>query len=241
MAQIYDEKGNPIDAYDEDLNPIDVFDQKETDEKVEEKAEEAKATLEEKLGEKETAHESVITKKDEEIEQIKADIKTGEEGDKAKNLTGLRKKLEETEEAKTKDKEEFETYKKETDEKITKIHGAVSSKKVDDAIKEVVGDDKEMADKVRIHFNRIKPLDTADAEKIEEDFGIRMKEAVILAGGGQPANVIQGVAATEGGYIPAPAGQPTAETPEGELKDMMTQKMGVTEKEIRDHKKAKEQ
>lgn len=234
--EIYDEQGNVIDAYNEDGDPVDVFGQEEVDEKVIETKEELTAKVEEvKAG-----NEEALSKKDKEIEQIKKDIKEGEEGDKAKNLTGLRKAKEEAEKDKEVLKAELETFKKETNEKIAGIHGAVSSKKIDDALVKAVGDDKEMQDKARIHFNRIKPIDSADAVKVEEDFNIRIKEAVILAGGGGVANAIGNVAGTEGGYVPAPKSSATHESPKGELADMGKKHMDITDKDIRDHKKAKE-
>jgi len=234
MVQIYDDQGNAIEGFDEEGNPIEIFGKEEVDEKIEE----TKAELEEKIEETKLTYEEKVTAKDEEIERIKADIKDGEAGDKAKNLTGLRKKLEDAEAARNAVESKFETFKTEMEDKVAGIHSAVSNKKIDDAISNLTTD-KEMQDKVRIHFNRIKPIDTADPIKIEEDFNIRMKEAHILAGGGQPIGGIGNVAATTGGNIPAPPGASTHETPEGELKDLLTQKMGITDKEIRDHKKAK--
>ena len=235
MVEIFDEQGNTIEAFDADNNPIDVFGKTEVDEKVDE----VKTELEEKAETAKTEYEEKVVKKDEEIEKIKKDIEEGEGGDKGKNLSALRQAKDKAEEDKEKISGEFETFKKEMNEKVEGIHSAVSNKKIDDAIVKTVGDDKEMQDKVRIHFNRIKPLDTADPEKIEEDFGIRMKQAHILAGGGGIANAVGNVAATEGGYIPSPAGEATAESPTGDLADMMKRKMGITDKEIRDHKKVK--
>lgn len=239
MTEIFDEHGNPIEAHNEDGDPIDVFDENEVKEKLTEKEEEAKINFEEKLEEKTAEYDERVAKKDEEIEQIKKDIEAGEGGDKAKNLTGLRKKLEDAEKSKDEITAKFDSYKEETDKKIQGIHETVSNKRIDDAIKAKVGEDKELGDKVRVHFNRLKPTESTDPVKREEDFQERIGHAHILATGGVQPNTVSEVAGTTGGYVPGIKGEATHETPEGELKDMGTQKMGLSEKDFRDHRKAK--
>lgn len=236
MAETYDENGNPIEVYDEEGNPIEVFGENE----VKEKVEEVKADLEDKLEEAKIKHEEDLSRKNEEINQIKEDIKAGEGGDKAKNLSGLRKKLEDSEAEKARMKEDHTKEIEGLKSEITGIKETFSNKQIEDAIKDKVGDDKELGDKVRIHFNRIKPTEDTDPIKRAEDFQNRVNEALILARGGVAPDMVAAAAGTQGGFVPGDKAAATTESPTGEVLEMGKNKMGVTDKDVRDHKKAKE-
>ena len=208
--EIFDAEGNPIEPHDADGNVIEgkLMSKEEADEK----AEEAKEEFEEKMEEKKSEMEEKIGEKEEEINQIKEDIKTGKFGDKTKNLSGLRKKLAETEEAKEAKETEFNEFKDGIDEKIKGIEGKFTDQGTDSVCLEAAGGDRELAKKIKMHFKTFAPITEEDKEKRDEILKERIESAKILATGGQKGGGLSDVANTEGGIIPPAPGVSGAAT-----------------------------
>jgi len=226
MTGVFNEAGDPIETFDEDGNPIEVLPKSEAEEKIEEAKLEAKekaADLTDKIAE-------LTVKVNAKTEEMKG------EDDKTKNFKELRKSRDELQKELGDTKTELATYKDTTTKEIESIKQTFTGKQLDDAIKEVAGNDPEVQKKVKFHFNNFKPDTETDPVKREENFKERIKSAHILAGGVK-GNILGNTAATTGGYVPAPPGEATQTTPEGEVKDMGIKKMGLSDKDFRDHKK----
>ena len=226
MTEVFNEAGDPIETFDEDGNPIEVLPKSEAEQKIEEiklEAEEKSADLADKIAE-------LTAKIGEKTQEMEG------EDDKSKNFNLLRKSRNELQTELDSTRKELSEYKDTSAKEFDAIKQTISGKALDDRIKEFVGSDQEMQKKVKFHFNNFKPDEEIDPAKREENLAERIKSAVILAGGGGK-NIIGDVAGTAGGYVPAPPGQATQATPDGEVKDMGLKKMGLNEKDFRDHKK----
>jgi seryl-tRNA synthetase len=228
MTGVFNEEGDPIETFDEDGNPIEVLSKTEAEAKIEE----VKLESEQKTAD--------LTDK---MEELKAQIaekskEMGNEDDKSKNFNLLRKSRNELQEELDKTKTELSAYRDDSTKEIEAIKQTISGKVLEDRIKELAGNDPEMMKKVKFHFNNFKADTETDPVKREENISERIKSAMILAGGGS-RNILGDVAGTTGGWVPSPPGEATQATPEGDLKDMGLKKMGLTDKDFREHKKGK--
>jgi seryl-tRNA synthetase len=228
MTEVFNEEGDPLETFDEDGNPIEVLSKSEAEAKIEEvklESEQRTADLTDKMEEL----KSQIADKSKEM---------GKEDDKSKNFNELRKSRNDLQAELEATKKELSTYRDDSKKEIENIKQTISGRALEDKIKETVGNDSEMVKKVKFHFNNFKADEETDPVKREKNVEERIKSAFILAGGGN-RNIIGDVAGTSGGFVPSPPGEATQDTPEGEVKGLGLQKMGLSDKDFREHKKAK--
>lgn len=190
--------------------------------------------------------EEAKTKSDEKsVSQLEESQKTNDEATQA-----LQDKLDEANEALGKEKEKDKNFKGlrdskgKSDDKIAELVATVKgletkieekiggltkdalTKKVDDAIKGVSGEDKEMSDKIKFHYEKLTG---------EEDFTTRMQSAIVLATGGNQS-VLQGSAISSGGFNPTPSDGNEPGELSADLKEV-AKKAGLSDAEIENAKK----
>jgi len=193
----------------------DIFTQEEIDERLEKfKTEGTKET--EKVAETHKEEIKTLTDKITELEESD----DGKDPKKKENLVRLRKAKEAAEEIL---KKVDEKYKGEIDG----IRKDIKSERINSAIKSVVGDDAEVHDKVRLHYDNFKG-DPKDKKEMME----RINNAVILATGSQPKSPLDGIIGTGGGEIPgdAPKGKITSEAVE------LAENLGISKEELKKRK-----
>lgn len=218
MVKVFDEDNNPLEGF---LSPEDV------DAKIEKAAEEAaiKATeaLDVKISEVQTKFDKEMKLKDKKIQELKDDLDS-DLSDEDKNWKKTREKIEQLE----KDKVEMEaTFGKKLDE----ISGKISDSKIDTRINNLAKGDKELKDKISVHYNSFE-----GEPKNEKEIQERLKNAVILAGGdASDVNVLNGGAIRTGaGVIPGET-KSTEKLDNPESKDVGN-KIGLSDKELKDGK-----
>ncbi len=222
------------DLFDNDGNPVEAFTTEEVDKKIEDAL---KTTKEEGVKTVEEVQEKLKIaekdKKDLEEKNKKPDDDKGDD-DKDKNWAKVREMM------KTKDTEIVD-LKKDLLEFKEGVSVQFSQKKVEDAIGALAGDNKELVDKIKFHFDSFK-IDTEiekDPAKKEEAFKARIGNAYTLATGGQPPALGGTDASGKDGFVPPPpaGGKGTQLSPEAE--QLGKKKLGITEEEIKTAKEKK--
>ena len=203
-----------------------------TAEEVEEKLNEAKETAKSEAEEEANKSlEETQKESDREIEDLQTKLEeTSEllekEKEKDKNFGNLRKSKGVSDEKIKELTETVEGLKTSIDEKVNGIKDDTRKKELDAAIKSVAGNDKDLADKIQFHYNKLSG---------EEYFVLRVQSAVSLATGGKSASVLDGVISGSGGNPP-----PSEEGEKGELsadaKDV-SKKLGISDADIEKAKK----
>ncbi len=192
-----------------------VLTQEELDTKLEEfKAESTKATE----GVTETHKEEIKTLTDKITELEDSD--DGKDPKKKENLVRLRKAKETAEEIL---KKVDEKYKGE----IEGIRKDIKDEKINSVIKSIVGDDTEIQDKVKLHYDNFKGEPKDKKEMIE-----MINNAVILATGSKPSSPLDGIIGTGNSTTPgeAPKGKITPEAVD------MAENLGINKEELKKRK-----
>lgn len=211
MAELFDAEGNPVEAFTEE----------EVSEKIEKAKEEAKTELETEKTEALDALKEEHTKTEEELQGKIVELEEEMEkvGKKDYNWERLRKSKEELETSLKKEREE-------TDKKIEAVRTEIRGSKVDNTIRELVGTDQELFDKVKYHFGLF-----GGESKDEDEFKKRIDNAYLLATGEKPKSpLFTGVARTGGGKPPL---TPTGEGKITEGGREVAKKMGITDEELK--------
>jgi chromosome segregation ATPase len=229
MAQLFDSESNEVEAFTEE----------EVNEKIKEAKEEAIAEANQ-LREEEI---NTLTTEKEEIEQSLESLKTenedlksqmeeaggeGDEGDDDKNKNWER--LRKAKEASDKKVKELEEKMAGFDKKIEEKVGELSSKQLEDHKEELLKDfDKDTKEKIDFHY---KSFQGVPANKKEMDE--RVKNAVILATGGQPKNPFSGSNVSSTGGI----GKVFEEEPKEKLSSPdsadVGKKLGLSDKDMKE-------
>lgn len=193
--------------------------------------EEVKTQLEEKLAEAEKtrtegvetltkAHGEKTTELQGKIDEL---TETMEKlGDKDQNFAKLRKKKEENEEILKKVDEKYQG-------EIAGIRAEVREEKLNTAINAIVGEDKEVAEKVKLHYGNFKGEPKDRKEMIE-----RIQNAYILATGSKPESLLNSDIIKSGGGSP-----PNLKDKGGKVSEdgkAVAEKMGISEEELKKHK-----
>lgn len=215
MSQLFDEKGNLVEAF--------------TEEEVQKKIEEETEKLVEETNSSRQEEIDALQEKLDKAEQEKATLeeKITKVDDKTINFKNLREKAE------TKDKVIEELTKKIGDlesgvnQKIDQITGTFEKQKISNLILQLAGGNKELADKIEVSYNRF-----AGKPKDETELKSMLQDAYILATGDVKKSFLSG------GVISAAGG---TEKKEGETKlsgDMvdLSKKFGVTDQDLKKHK-----
>ncbi len=192
-----------------------VLTQEELDTRLEEfKAEGTK----EAEGVTETHKEEIKTLTDKITELEESD--DGKDPKKKENLVRLRKAKETAEEIL---KKVDEKYKGE----IEGIRKDIKDEKINSAIKSIVGDDAEIQDKVKLHYDNFKGEPKDKKEMIE-----MINNAVILATGSKLASPLDGIIGTGSGTTPgeAPKGKISSEAVD------MAENLGISKEELKKRK-----
>lgn len=192
-----------------------VLSQEDVDKKLEEfKTENVKET------------EKVAGEHTEEVGKLKEEITTLQEemeklGSKDLNFQKLRKKKEETEEILKKVGEKYEG-------KIEEIKKEIKDEKINAAIKGIVGDDSEVHEKVRLHYDNFKG-DPKDRKEMME----RIENAYVLATGSKPESSL------DSSIIGTGKGLPLGASPKGKISEdakSVAEKLGIKDEELKKHK-----
>ena len=221
MEELFNKDGEFIENA---MSPEDV-EQKLTEEreKIEQEKEKEFA---ESLEDAQRINAEELEAKEQERKELEEELM--KERDKEKNFGALRGKTKEKEEQITKLTESIINLEKAMGEMAAKT----SDSKIDGAVKEIAGDDKELADKTKYHYKRFE-----GEPKDEEEFKQRIADAFMLASGGNPSNAFTGdvISSVGGGGVPKEnASQKKFENPEV-AKDV-AKSLGITEQEMAKHK-----
>ena len=220
MADLYNKEGEQIEElFDSEGNPIDNL---QTPEEIEQQIQDAK-------DEAKADYDADTTALKDEIEEGKEALKIAQEDlakeqEKDKNFGKVRGKAEKVDEL-------TETVKT-LNEKLTGLEATTKSQPINTMIKEKAGGDIEMEKKIKFHYNSF-TIPDEDTEELQKE---RVKNAIILAGGGEnPVNPLEGGVVSSGGGV-APGGPEPGEsgklsTPEAKN---VGKKMGLTDKEMKE-------
>jgi DNA repair exonuclease SbcCD ATPase subunit len=116
---------------------------------------------------------------------------------KDKNLSGQRTVIKDREEEIAGLKKTIEEVKADTSKKIDEIGASAKKKVVEDMIGNLVGDEKELKDKVQFFYDSFKGEPATEDERKQ-----RINQAYILATGGRPANPFSASVISAQGGIP---------------------------------------
>ena len=223
-----------MELFDKDNNPIEeVYDSegKEIEEVV--TGAEAKQQVEDAKEEAKADYEADTTALKEELDENKETLKIAQEDlekeqEKDKNFGKLRGAALEKEKEVQAQKEKVEALEK----KFEGLEATTKTQPINTMIKKLSGEDEELEKKIKFHYDSF-TVPVEDTEELQKE---RIKNAVILAGGGETANPLTGgvVSSAEG---VAPGGEMPIE---GKLSDPAAEgiahKMGISDQEL---KKAK--
>jgi len=228
MTEIFDENGNLIEPFDSEGNPLPVFAETEVKEKIEEAKKEFE-TEKEKITTSVNDLKAELAKKDEELKGM---------SDKDKNFKNLRDSRDDLKKELDETKARLETLPVEFQKQIADVRKEVDDQKIGGLIESYVGDDKELASKVKNQLGMFIPDVETDPTKRLENLKERIKNAYVIITGGT-SGLKGNLAAIKGGYIPQePAGQPG---PKAKLtdddKDLLKNKMGVSDEDLRKYER----
>lgn len=190
-----------------------------TQEQLDEKLEEFKTQKTEETEKTATEHKEELKKLTDKITELEED--DGGDPKKKDNLVRLRKAKETAEEIL---KKVDEKYKGEIDG----IKKEIKDGKVNSAIKRIVGDDSELQEKVKLHYDNFKG-EPKDIKEVKE----RIENAYILATGSKPVSSLNSdiIGTGKGGF------------PRTEIKGKVStdgasvaKKLGISDEELKKHK-----
>jgi myosin heavy subunit len=212
MSELYDAEGNPVEG---------ALTHEEVEEKINEAIEEHKQNsteeteaLKTELEEQKTALEA----KEREIEEL------ANEDDKTKNLVQLRKAKEIAEKEKGELSRRIGELESTFTQKVEEVEKKVTSEKLNSAVQKLAGNDKELADKIKIHYDNFKGVPKDDTEMNE-----RLQNAYILSTGSKPESPLGAGTFGSGTGIPAGGGSSLGK-PSQEAKDV-GKMMGITDED----------
>ena len=223
MAELYDKDNNPIEeVYDADGNPVDeILTPDEVDQRINDAKEETKADYEVDIQDL----QSKLDEKEQELKQAQEEL--AKAGNKDHNFKNLRDKKEEKEgevaELKNQISELKQTFEKQSSQ--SKDNWLTTS------IEKIAGDDKDLAEKIRFHYDQFVVPQEDTLQKQEQ----RLKSAYTLAVDSS-GNALSSDAIASGG-----AGkQPTPSGGGGKLNDPgaveVAKNLGIDEKTLRKNK-----
>lgn len=221
MTELYDKNNNPIEEmYDEDGNPLEeVLSVKEVEQRIADAKEEAKAEFEFTSEQLKTQ----LGEKEQELKQAQEDLQKA--GNKDANFSQLRKSKEEKE-------EELNIIKKELSEvkqAFSKTNLEANERVINESIFKISDGDKELADKIKFHYNQFVVPSDDTQEKQEE----RLKSAYTLATGSQAGDILNSANIGSGrGSNPSPASTEKISPDAIEV----AKQLGIDEKELRKNK-----
>jgi len=155
MGKFFDADGNEVTALTQE--EADNLAKQKTDELLKQKDEELK-------------------KRDEELEKLRT---------KDLNFKKLRDMTEEERSKLSEEKRMILEQKEETEKRVAELERAVGGARLDREIEALVGDDTEMKEKVKFHFNRI-----SDDPKDAEGYNKKINDAIKLANDGVAPNQV---------------------------------------------------
>lgn len=223
-----DENNKEQKFFDADGNEVEgVLTAQEVEKKLEEAQTKAEEEANKKLEEYQKATDEEVEAMKKELEETKEEL--AKEKDKDKNFGNLRKS-----------KDESNGKIKELTEKVEKLEKGIEETKsqaseqmISSAIKAKSGDDKELEEKIKFHFNQFTP------PKNTEELKQKVESAYILATGGQAGNTLSGETISGAGGASEPA-MPAEGGVKGhklsEAGKEVGKKMGITDQ---DYEKAK--
>lgn len=210
MTEFIDSEGNAVEG----------FTKEEVDIKIEEAKTGAKTEVEKELSELKTSLETIKTEK-EELEK-----KGGKLTDEDKNWENVRTMIKERD-------GKIDGLEKKIQDLTEGVSLKLDEKKVSDIISSLSGGNIDVAEKIKFHFNRIRPDLEAekDPAKKEEDFKKRMEDAYTLATGGKLEGGLGGSAISSGGGFIPPVKGSKEKISEGGKE--VGKKMGLSDEEMK--------
>lgn len=200
----------PIKVQDDQGNEVEALTQEEAEAKAKEAADAARKEAETSFTEKSQANQA-------ELERLQAE---------EKNWKELRDKAAAGSEAEKQAKEALEEAKK-----AREMAEGVTTTRIEetktDAIAKLAGSDKDLREKIAHHFQHSTTGPTATKEEIEA----RVRNAYLIATGGQAPGALQGAAVSSAGAGTTPSGAGITLTPEE--KDL-SNKLGLSDKDLKD-------
>lgn len=235
MTDLFDKDGKPVE---------DALTKEELDAMIEKAKEETKKETEEALsGEVEKTieeYKGTITGLEEELDKNNEELeKLSKLGTKDFNFRRLEESRDKMEEEKKELEDKLKGIEGTIDKKVGEVREEIGQKSIDDAIGKMAGEDKDLAEKIKFHFNSFKPDDEEDPLKRAENFTKRLENAHVLATGLKPQSSLGGnVVSSAGGYAaPAPTKVGGPGKVSEDTKDMGKSMMGLKDE---DFKKAEE-
>jgi len=203
----YDEAGNVV----ENLVPK---------EEVDKQLAEANTKFSEQITAEKTAAEARTKELEAQVAAAQAAVdKAGDDGDKSENLANMRKKVKETEDA----------LKAEREANAARWN-TLEGDRVASAITAVAGTNKELADKIKFHFDKtLSGVKAVSAEEIQEKVKSAFKLSADHAGAPSPLDAARG-GNPRGAGQPKFAGQEVKYTPEQKAAGKV---LGVTEEDYK--------
>lgn len=223
MIDLYNKDNEPVEElYDDAGNPVEnLLTPGESEQKVKDAQEEAK---EQHTIDKEEI-QTKLTEKEEELKQVQEDLQKA--GDKDQNFNKLRNE-------KNKKSEELDGLKEEMvkmNKKIDSQGSATLAEKNNELFSKLANGDKELADKIKFHYDGFVVPDDDNEEKRQG----RLKNAHTLATGGQGESILGSDAIGSGGG----GNQPQGTGKSGKLSpgaEEVAKNLGLDEKTLRKNK-----
>jgi len=212
-----------MELFDKDNNPIEgALSAEEVKAQIAEAETKAAETLETKLGEFKNEFDTKIVEKDKKIQEL-TDSLDSDLSDEDKNWKRTREAIAQLKQDKIDMKEDF-------DKKFNEVKGAISGDKIEARIKNIANGNKEMEDKIQFHYDSFGG-EPKDEKAVQE----RLKNATLLAGGGEVSNDVLNGGAIRTGGGEVPVGMKTGGKISEEVKGV-GDKMGITAEEYKDNK-----
>ena len=218
MAEFFDEQGNKVEAF--------------TAEEVADKLEEERLAAIEDANSARQDEIDELTKTLEEKEQALAEAQEAldKEKDKDKNLGGQRKIIESKEEEIKKLKEDLANTKTEITQVKEEVTKKIGEEKINNMIDKISEGSNELKEKIKFYYDNFKGEPQDDKEITE-----RLKNAYILATGGQSSVKLTGEMISGTGEPPIPK----TEIPQSKISEeaiSLAKKMGITDQDLKKHK-----
>jgi len=218
MSEFFDESGNKVEAY--------------TAEEIAQKLEEERL---EAIEETNVARQDEIDVLNQTLEEKEKALTEAQEylvkeKDKDKNLGGQRKVIESKENEIGDLKKEIEQIKQDSQLRLTEIEQKTKENTINSFLDKISDGNKELKEKIKFHYDNFK-----GEPKNEEEMTERVKNAYILATGGQPAIKLTGEVISGAGGAP----EANVNIPEGKINPEavpLAHKMGVTDQDLKKHK-----
>jgi len=215
MAEFFDEQGNKVEAY--------------TPEEIEAKLEEERLAA---IEEANAAREEEINNLVQQLEEKEAALQQlqealAKEQNKEKNLGAQRKIIENKENEIESLKKELEALKQESQTKFTELEQKTKENTVNAYLDKISNGDKDLKAKIKFFYDNFK-----GEPQNEQEIAERVKNAYILATGGQSSIRIAGDVISSASGTP----QPKLEIPEGKINpDLipLAHQMGITDQDLK--------